>query len=45
MNQQTNQQGAAQASTSEPQADEDDEDQPLHQPLGPSHPRVRQVIQ
>jgi hypothetical protein len=45
MNQQTNQQGAAQASTFEPQADEDDEDQPLHQPLGPSHPHVHQIIQ
>jgi hypothetical protein len=45
LNQQVNQQGDVQASTSEPQADEDDEDQPLHQPLGPSHPRVHQVIQ
>jgi hypothetical protein len=45
VNQQTNQQGAAQASTPEPQADEDDEDQPLHQPFGPSHPRVHRVIQ
>jgi hypothetical protein len=45
VNQQTNQQGAAQASTSEPQADEDDEYQPLHQHHGPSHPRVHQVIQ
>jgi hypothetical protein len=39
-----NQQGDAQASSSEPQADENDEDQPLHQPLGPSHPCVHQVI-
>jgi hypothetical protein len=45
VNQQTNQQGDAQASTSEPQADENDEDQPLHQPLGPSHPRLHHVIQ
>jgi hypothetical protein len=45
LNQQVNQQGDVQASTSEPQADEDNEDQPLHQPLGPSHPRVHQVIQ
>jgi hypothetical protein len=45
VNQQTNQQGATQASTTEPHADEDDEDQPLHLPLGPSHPRVHQVIQ
>jgi hypothetical protein len=37
-NQQIDQQEAAQASTYEPQADENDEDQPLHQPLGPSHP-------
>jgi hypothetical protein len=44
-NQQEDQQGDAQASSSEPQADENDEDQPLHQPLGPSHPRVHQVIQ
>jgi hypothetical protein len=35
MNQQSNQQGTIQASTSEPQADENDEDQPLHQRLGP----------
>jgi hypothetical protein len=45
VNQQPNQQAAAQATTSEPQADENDEDQPLHQPLGPSHPCVHQVIQ
>jgi hypothetical protein len=45
VNQQTNQQGAAQASTFEPQADEDDEDQPLHQPRGPSYPHVHQIIQ
>jgi hypothetical protein len=45
LNQQIDQQGDVQASTSEPQADEDNEDQPLHQPLGPSHPRVHQVIQ
>jgi hypothetical protein len=45
LNQQVNQQGDVQASTSEPQVDEDNEDQPLHQPLGPSHPRVHQVIQ
>jgi hypothetical protein len=45
LNQQSNQQGIVQASTSEPQADDNDEDQPLHQPLGPSHPRVHQVIQ
>jgi hypothetical protein len=44
-NQQVDQQEAAQASTSEPQANENDENQPLHQPLGPSHPRVHQVIQ
>jgi hypothetical protein len=44
-NQQVDQQEAAQASTSEPQAVENDGDQPLHQPLGPSHPRVHQVIQ
>jgi hypothetical protein len=44
-NQQEDRQGNAQASSSEPQADENDEDQPLHQPLGPSHPRVHQVIQ
>jgi hypothetical protein len=43
--QQEDQQGDAQASSSEPQADETDEGQPLHQPLGPSHPRVHQVIQ
>jgi hypothetical protein len=45
VNQQVNQQGDTQASTPEPQADENDEGQPLHQPLGPSHPRVHQVIQ
>jgi hypothetical protein len=45
MNQQSNQQGTFQASTSEPQADENDEDQPLHQPIGPSHPCVHQVTQ
>jgi hypothetical protein len=45
VNQQLDQQGAAQASTSEPQVDENSEDQPLHQPLGPSHPCVHQVIQ
>jgi hypothetical protein len=45
VNQKSNQQGVVQASTSEPQADENDEDQPLHQPLGPSHPHVHQVIQ
>jgi hypothetical protein len=45
VNQQANQQGGAQAITPESQADETDEDQPLHQPLGPSHPRVLQVIQ
>jgi hypothetical protein len=44
-NQQEDQQGDARASSSEPQANENDEDQPLHQPLGPSHPRVHQVIQ
>jgi hypothetical protein len=45
LNQQVNQQGDVQASKSEPQADEDDEDQPLHPPLVPSHPPVHQVIQ
>jgi hypothetical protein len=45
VNQKSNQQGVVQASTSEPQADETDEDQPLHKPLGPSHPHVHQVIQ
>jgi hypothetical protein len=45
LNQQIDQQGDVQACTSEPQAHEDNEDQPLHQPLGPSHPRVHQVIQ
>jgi hypothetical protein len=44
VNQQSDQQEATQAITSKPQADENDEDQPLHQPLGPSHPRVHQVI-
>jgi hypothetical protein len=44
-NQQEDHQGDAQASSSKPQADENDDDQPLHQPLGPSHPRVHQVIQ
>jgi hypothetical protein len=44
-NQQEDQQEVAQASSFEPQADENDEDQPLRQPLGPSHPRVHQVIQ
>ena len=30
----------------EPQADEDDDNQPLHQPSGrPSHPRVHQSVQ
>jgi hypothetical protein len=45
VNQQSDQQEASQASTYEPQADENDEDQPLHQPLGPSHPHVHQDIQ
>jgi hypothetical protein len=44
-NQQEDQQGDARASSSEPQANENDEDQPLHQPFGPSHPRVHQFIQ
>jgi hypothetical protein len=44
-NQQEDQQEASQASTPEPQADENDEDQPLHQPIGPSHPCVHEVIQ
>jgi hypothetical protein len=33
LNQQIDQQGDVQVSTSEPQANEDNEDQPLHQPL------------
>jgi hypothetical protein len=45
LNQQIDQQGDVQASASEPQANEDNKDQPLHQPLGPSYPRVHQVIQ
>jgi hypothetical protein len=45
VNQQIDQQEVAQASTSEPQVDDNDEDQPLHQPIGSSHPRVHQVIQ
>jgi hypothetical protein len=44
-NQKEDQQRDAQASSSEPHADENDEDQPLHQPLRPSHPCVYQVIQ
>jgi hypothetical protein len=44
VNQTINQQENVQVSTSKPEADDNDEDQPLHQPIGSSHPHVHQVI-